>query len=80
MKLPRIPKRPPTVATGLVFLAIAVAAAIGLLPSAKISQSPVLYFCIVGALFVGIPAVLGIDTLIQAFKHRRKDSSSPQKI
>jgi hypothetical protein len=41
-----------------------------ILPGATGSQSPVLYRCIFGGLFVGIPAVLGIGVVLENLRKR----------
>jgi hypothetical protein len=56
---------------GVFFVAFALIAAVLLLPGAKVSQSPILYVCIVGGLFVGIPAALGIAVVLENV--RKKD-------
>jgi len=63
-------KRVPT-SVGVFFIAFALVAAALLLPGAKSAQSPVLYVCIFGGLFVGIPAVLGIGVVLE---NRRKQN------
>jgi len=50
---------------GVFFVAIALVDAIFILPGARESQSPILYVCIFGGLFVAIPATLGIAVVTQ---------------
>jgi hypothetical protein len=52
---------------GLCFIAFALIVAVLLLPGAKGSQSPFLYVCILGGLFVGIPTALGIGVVVENF-------------
>jgi hypothetical protein len=61
-------KRIPT-SVGLSFIGFAFLAAALILPGARGAQSPILYLCIFGGLFVGIPAALGIAVVIE---NRRK--------
>ena len=54
---------------GVFFIGFAFLAAVLVLPGAKEAQSPVLYVCTLGGLFVGIPAALGIGVVLE---NRRK--------
>jgi hypothetical protein len=54
---------------GIFFVAFAFVAAAAVLSGAKDAQSPLLFICIFGGLFVGIPAVLGIGVVLE---NRRK--------
>jgi hypothetical protein len=54
---------------GLFFIGFALLAAALILPGARGAHSPILYVCIFGGLFVGIPAALGIAVVIE---NRRK--------
>jgi hypothetical protein len=53
------------------FIAFALIAAVLLLPGAKGSQAPLRYVCILGGLFVGIPAALGIGVVVANLRKRR---------
>jgi hypothetical protein len=55
---------------GMFFIAFALLAAGLLLPGAKESQSPLLYACFLGGLFVGIPAALGIGVILENLRKR----------
>jgi hypothetical protein len=57
MKVTGKPIRP---SVGVCFVGLAVINAILILRGMKGAPSPILYICIFGGLFVGIPAVLGI--------------------
>lgn len=52
--------KPVATSVGVFFIAFAVLGAVVLMPGVKESQSPLLYVCILGGLFVGVPAILGI--------------------
>src|SRR5580698_6187648 len=58
----KVTEKPVRTSVGLFFIGLALVAAISILPGARGSQSPFLYVCILGGLFVGIPAALGIDS------------------
>ena len=55
--------KPVGTSVGVFFIAFAVLCAVLLMPGAKESQSPLLYVCIFGGLFVGVPAILGIAVI-----------------
>ena len=61
--------KPTRTSVGLGFIAIALLAAVGFLPDAKKAPEPILYVCVVGGLFVVVPAVLGIGVVLE---NRRK--------
>jgi hypothetical protein len=66
---------------GVFFVALAITAAILLLPGAAKSASAVLYILIFGGLFVGVPATLGLGVILAQLKlrkkqHRRKRTSN----
>jgi hypothetical protein len=65
----RVTGKPVRTSVGFCFIALALIAAVLVLPGAKESQSPLLYVCIFGGLFVGIPAALGIGVVLE---NRRK--------
>jgi predicted membrane-bound mannosyltransferase len=54
---------------GIFFIGFALLAAAFIFPGTKEAQSPILYVCIFGGLFVGIPAALGIGVVVE---NRRK--------
>ena len=56
----RVTGKPVATSVGVFFIAFAVICAVLLMPGAKESQSPLLYVCTLGGLFVGVPAILGI--------------------
>jgi hypothetical protein len=66
----RITGKPVPTSVGGFFIAFALIAAVLVLPGAKGSQSPVLYVCIFGGLFVGIPAALGIGVILENLRKR----------
>ena len=61
----RVTGKPVPTSVGVFFIAFALVAAVLVLPGAKGSQSPILYVCIFGGLFVGIPAALGIGVVLE---------------
>lgn len=69
--------KPVATSVGVFFIAFAVLAAVLLLPGAKESRSPLLYMCILGGLFVGVPAILGIAVV---HENLHKKSRSQQHI
>ena len=54
---------------GIFFISYALVAAAAVLSGAKDAQSPLLFICIFGGLFAGIPAALGIGVVLE---NRRK--------
>jgi len=65
----KVTGKPVPTSVGFFFIGFAVVAAIAILPGAKGAQSPFLFICIFGGLFVGIPAALGIGVVLE---NRRK--------
>lgn len=65
----RVTGKPIRTSVGISFIALAFVIAVLILPGAKESQSPLLYICILGGLFVGIPAAMGIGIVLE---NRRK--------
>ncbi len=65
----RVTGKPVRRSVGLCFIALALIAAVLVLQGAKESHASLLYVCIFGGLFVGIPAVLGIGVVLE---NRRK--------
>jgi hypothetical protein len=65
----RVTGKPVPTSVGIFFIGFALLAAGFIFPGAKAAQSPVLYVCIFGGLFVGIPAALGIGVVVE---NRRK--------
>ena len=57
---------------GAWFIGFAVISALVILPSAKESKAPLLYACIFGGLFVGIPAVLGLAIVYEHLHSRNR--------
>jgi hypothetical protein len=66
----RITGKPVPTSVGGFFIAFAIIAALLVFPGAKGSQSPLLYICIFGGLFVGIPAALGIGVVLENLRRR----------
>ena len=65
----KVTGKPIPTSVGISFIAFALLAAALVLPGAKGAQSPILYVCIIGGLFIGIPAALGIGVVLE---NRRK--------
>jgi hypothetical protein len=72
----KVTGKPVRTSVGLFFIGLAVVAAISILPGAKGAQSPFLYVCILGGLFVGIPAALGIGIVLENRPKRTPDFNS----
>jgi hypothetical protein len=66
----------PTVGIGVFCIGFALAGALLLLPGAGGSKSPFLYICIVGGLFVCIPAILGIAIVHEYLHNRSREQSA----
>jgi hypothetical protein len=67
----RVAGKPVRTSLGIWFIGLAILDAILILPSAKEAQSPFLYVCIVGGLFVGIPAALAIGVVLENRKKQK---------
>lgn len=65
----KITGKPVPTSVGIFFIGFAILAAAIILPGTKGTQSPILYVCIFGGLFVGVPAALGIGVVLE---NRRK--------
>ena len=65
----KVTRKPVRTSVGFFFIGFAVVAAVAILSGAKGAQSPFLFVCILGGLFVGIPAALGIGVVLE---NRRK--------
>jgi hypothetical protein len=63
--------KPVATSVGVFFIAFALLCALLLMPGAKESQSPLLYVCTLGGLFVGVPAILGI-AVVRENLHKKK--------
>lgn len=63
---------PIAVGVGVVSIGIALISAILILPGSKGSESPLLYVCVFGGLFVGISAVLGIAVVYEHLYNRNR--------
>jgi hypothetical protein len=61
---------PDKLSLGVFFVGLAIVTAIFLLPGAKHSASAVLYVLVLGGLFVGVPAALGIFIIIHQLQLR----------
>ncbi len=72
----KVSGKPVATRVGVFFIAFAVICAVRLIPSAKESQSPSLYLCIFGGLFVGVPATLGIAVVRENLRDRRRDQTT----
>jgi predicted membrane-bound mannosyltransferase len=60
----KVTRKPVPTSVGIFFIGFAFLAAALIFPGAKEAQSPILYICIFGGLFVGIPAALGIGVVV----------------
>lgn len=65
----KVTGKPVPTSVGIFCIGLALLAAALILLAAKGAQSPILYVCIFGGLFVGIPAALGIGVVVE---NRRK--------
>jgi len=65
----KVTGKPIPTSVGIFFIAFALLEAALVLPGAKGAQSPILYVCIIGGLFIGTPAALGIGVVLE---NRRK--------
>jgi len=72
----RVTGKPVATSIGVSFIAFAIICAVLLIPGAKNSQSPFLYLCILGGLFVGVPAVLGIAVVYENLGTRDKSDEN----
>ena len=70
----KVSGKPVATSVGVFFIAFAVVLAAVLLPGAKYSRSPFLYVCILGGLFVGIPAILGIAVVRENLRNKSIDA------
>jgi hypothetical protein len=68
----RVTGKPIRPSVGVFFIGFALISAILILPGAKGSEAPLLYVCIFGGLFVGIPAVLGIAIVYEHLHNRNR--------
>jgi predicted membrane-bound mannosyltransferase len=73
----KISGKPLPTSVGVGFVALALVTAILALPDANSSQSPWLYVCIIGGLFVGLPATLGIGVIVENIRTRRQERQRP---
>jgi hypothetical protein len=68
----KVSGKPFATSVGVFFIAFAVICAVLILSSAKESQSPFLYVCLFGGLFVGVPAILGIAVVRENLRNRSR--------
>jgi hypothetical protein len=68
----KITGKPVATSVGVWFIGFALICAALVVPGAKESQSPFLFVCIVGGLFVGIPAALGIGVVLENLRNRNR--------
>jgi hypothetical protein len=61
----KVTGKPVPTSVGFFFIGFAVVAAVAILSGAKAAQSPLLFRCIFGGLFVGVPAALGIGVVLE---------------
>lgn len=67
----KVTGKPFPTSLGVFWIGIALFDAVAFLPGATSSQSPVFYLCIVGGLFVGIPAAMGIGIILENRRKRK---------
>jgi hypothetical protein len=67
----RVGGKPFPTSVGVFFIGFALLAAVAVLSGAKEAQSPFLFVCIFGGLFVGIPAALGIGVVLENRRKRK---------
>lgn len=67
----KVTGKPVRTSVGIFFIVFAVVAASVLLPGAKEAQSPLLYICLLGGLFVGVSGALGIGVVLENRRKRR---------
>jgi hypothetical protein len=67
----KVTGEPIPTSVGLFFIAFAIILAAVLVPGAKESRSPFLYLCVIGGLFVGVPAVLGVAVVHENLRNKR---------
>lgn len=65
----KVTGKPVPTSVGIFFIAFALVASPAVFSGAKEAQSPFVFVCIFGVLFVGIPAALGIGVVLE---NRRK--------
>lgn len=70
--------KPVTTTVGVSFIGFAVLGAFLLIPGAKQSQSPLLYVGVLGGLFVGVPAILGI-AVVRENLHKKKSGHATRR-
>ena len=73
-----IPHGSGNLGVGISFVGLAIASGFFILPDAKKSASPILYVLILGGLFVGIPAALGIGVIIEQMRLRKNQRDTGQ--
>jgi hypothetical protein len=66
----KVTGKPVPTRVGVSFIALALVIGAVALPDAKEAQSPILYVCVLGGLFVGIPAALGIGIVFENCRKR----------
>jgi len=64
--------KPIAMSVGLFFIGFALIAAAPVFSGAKGSQSPLLYICVFGGLFVLIPAALGIGLVLENLRNSNR--------
>jgi cytochrome bd-type quinol oxidase subunit 1 len=72
----KVSGKPVATGVGVFFIAFAVLCAVLLMPGAKESQSPFLYVCVFGGLFVGVPAILGIAVVHENLHSKSRNQTS----
>jgi hypothetical protein len=72
----KVTGKPVAAGVGVSFICLALIGAILILLGAKESQSPLLYICIFGGLFVAIPAVLGIAVVHEHLHSRNRGQTT----
>ena len=66
----KVTGKPVPTSVGVFFIGLALLAAAFVLSGAKEAHSPILYVCIFGGLFAGVPGVLGIGIVVENRRRR----------
>jgi hypothetical protein len=68
----KVTGKPVPTSIGIWFIVFALVDAVAIVSGAKGTQSPLLFICIFGGLFVGIPAALGIGVVLENREKRTR--------
>jgi hypothetical protein len=67
----KVTGKPVPTSVGIFLIALALVAAAAVLSGAKDARSPLLFMCIFGGLFVGIPGAFGIGVVLENRRKRK---------